>query len=258
MDAMEFDGVIESFDHFNEIVSTVTPDERYYFRGEPRSDYVLIPKIGRILNGTFGGGGYWTEKSILERFKNSSVAYLERLPRDDWEWLALAQHHGLPTRFLDWSTNPLIALYFAVNDTVTRNDEGSDNEKEDGDCAFYYLTMKSNYVDADTDRDPLSYRDVAIYKPPHISARISAQAGVFTVQPRNSLGSNDVVSSDDIFGPFNGYLKRNRVRKYRVPAKVRGELKRKLALFGVHPGTVFPDLDGLSMYLQEMLKSSLR
>jgi len=257
-DKMDFTDTIKSFEHFQEIVSSVVPDERYYFRGESRSDYVLIPKIGRIINGFNDSFGYWSEKSIFERFKNSSIAYLNTLPRDDWEWLALAQHHGLPTRFLDWTTNPLVALYFAVNGKVDLEREQKNDPKFDGSSAFYFLTMKSNYVDATIDKEPLGYDKVAIYKPPHISTRISAQAGVFTIQPRIDTKRNDATSADDrFFKPLNRHLKNNRIRKYKISFEIRKELRKKLLLFGIHPGTIFPDLDGLSQYLQDMLRTSL-
>ncbi|MDR6608205.1 FRG domain-containing protein [Pseudomonas synxantha] len=239
---MEFADEIKSFDEFRSIVRGITPDERYFFRGEGRDYYSLIPKVGRIIRSRLPLG-YYDENTILERFKNQAIGLVNSSPLNEWEWLALAQHHGLPTRLLDWSTNPLVALYFAVAEPMGNIEVQREQltvPTYQGDAAFYFLTIKSAFIDANVVRKPLKHQYVGIYKPPHVTHRIRAQSGVFTIQP-------------DPKQPLDERLKNSAIRKYRIPCSAREEIRRELRLFGIHQAFIYPDLDGLAGYLQSIL-----
>lgn len=113
--------VIKDVVDFLQLIHTF--EETDFFRGQSSIDYKLVPSIGRLFKTGEENALKDYEQLIFEDFKRKYSMFTDTRPNNDIEFLYLAQHYGLPTRLLDWTYNPLIALYFACcsNPTQRRN-----------------------------------------------------------------------------------------------------------------------------------------
>jgi hypothetical protein len=205
------------------------------FRGQ-NTDKPLLPKLGRLrLNGNIVN----VEKLMLAEFERGVIPLSEFKPENDWDLLALAQHHGLPTRLLDWTYSSLVALWFAVSEAPKINEKG---EKENG--VVWVLNAEIEDFRTDTQRlGPLSNKITKIYRPKVVSRRISAQAGAFTVHKINEGGKIIKFETNRRYG--------KKLTKIIIPFSKFKALRKNLNILGINNSTVFPDLDGFCKHLEK-------
>jgi len=207
------------------------------FRGQT-ADFPLVPKIGRLPFRKESDGKIQTEKMILEEFKRGILPLSEFQPNNNWDLLALAQHHGLPTRLLDWSTSALIGLWFAVS-----NPPMMDAKRKPFNGIVWVFAPQSLDYQIDTSKaDPLNNNVTKVFKSSIISRRIAAQSGVFTCH--KILETNKFV----VFENHKSY--RRKLMRINIKSGDFPEIRKQLNMLGINYASVFPDIDGFCKHLE--------
>jgi FRG domain len=189
----------------------------WVFRGHSKASYELIPSVGRAEPKSREK----YEKSLFDIFCREALAFMNTPPPSPWEWLSIAQHHRLPTRMLDWTYNPLVALYFAVQ------------ENEDSDGKVFALHAAATASESVRPPSPFVIDKPYKFFPNIITPRIRAQEGVFVVCRNVESPLDRDMPSDWI------------IEQYLIPASAKEFVRWELYWLGVHASSLFPDLDGL-------------
>lgn len=212
-----FIGETEKFDSlFSEIV---------LFRGQDKQGG-LLPGIARKSN---KNDTEKLERKLLQQLRLVGSALIPN-GMSDLDLMVIAQHFGLKTRLLDWTSNPLAAMYFAC----ASYDEGD---------VFVYALDADSFLEVDVhDKDPFSGTATRAFQPKLNNRRIVAQQGWFTLHRYSRRGGRFVPLEQ------NGNAMKL-LTEYKVPSGRRRAMLESLDRHGVNASSVYPDLGGLCSHM---------
>jgi hypothetical protein len=243
---------VESWTELHELLFAETWNERlgvfrssFAYRGCSDARVDLTSGLARL------GGSPALERQLMRAFRK--YAALDAVPHDtDWDWLALGQHHGLPTRLLDWTYSPYVALHFATQNLAKHDRDGvvwcldyvaahqrlpmrlRDALASEGANVFTTELL----AEAAPELSDLEGEFVLFVEPPSFDERIVNQYALFSVVSPAETSLDDWTAQHPELA-----------RRVVVPAELKPEVRDKLDQANVTERVLFPGLDGLSRWL---------
>jgi hypothetical protein len=256
---------IDSWEALNSALFADTENKRthrfrsnFAYRGVSNKDYALKPGIARLVPPYPG-----MEDNLLKQFKK--YAARDVVERDtDWHWLTVAQHHGLPTRLLDWSYSPLIATHFATANLVSRTTpdaaiwkvnfaqvhellQAKETKvlKEFGSKIFSIdaLCVGIPSIDALNGHSSSSNEVAVFFEPPSIDDRVINQFAYFSAISNPFLAFDDWLRHPTVSAKVDA-------KKIIIPSALKWEFRDKLDQCNINERVLMPGLDGLCAWLR--------
>ncbi|MCU1347931.1 MAG: hypothetical protein JWO56_961 [Acidobacteria bacterium] len=225
-----------------------------------RSTFVFrgVPKISHGLETSLQTGGFEAqERHLLTSFRKYA---LRNAVHGDflWNWLSLAKHHGLPTRLLDWTYSPYVAMHFATHNFRDFDVDGAIwcvdyrrandllpkplRELLESEDANIFTTDMLNRVATSLDEYDAHGRKqefVTFFEPPSLDERIVNQFALFSLPSSPTLRMEDLLEQRELL-----------YRRIIIPAELKWEVRDKLDQANITERVLFPGLDGLSSWLK--------
>lgn len=255
---MENEVTIQSWAHLQDELLSDSWDgsigrfrSRFAYRGMDNESFSLNTTLMRL-----GGNYNELEPHLIRNF--SKYAYRDVVEKDNlWHWITIAQHHGLPTRLLDWTSSPLVAAHFATANIDKFDSDGviwmvkyqgahaylpdelQDVLRSEG-ANLFTIKMLSRTIPGLKELANLAKDPFPIFlEPPSIDDRIVNQHSLFSLFSRADISVNQWLSD-----------KKELWKKVIIPSSLKWEVRDKLDQSNITERVLFPGLDGLSQWLK--------
>jgi hypothetical protein len=207
-------------------VARVGGNDKSLYRGQ-QQNWPLLPKLALV---TPRDDIRRDERAMVEEFRRHLPQFSVPESRNYWDLIALARHHGLATRLLDWTRNPLAALFFAIEKPLPKKSKPA-----------VVWCVNPEARDQITDfvrKSPFEQSRTRFFMPRILSPRMQTQSGWFSFHsPAPKTGRFTPLEKDREF--------RGRIHSFKIDPSLFSSLRYALDHVGVNRATLFPDLDGL-------------
>ncbi|HEV8284325.1 MAG TPA: FRG domain-containing protein [Chitinophagaceae bacterium] len=258
---------LKSFIDFVKMVGIMQSQSNVlWYRGCGNYKYPLIPSLYRHKQKVSIGDLANLENDLMTRFRQTSVPFHSKSLNEEWETLFFMQHYGIPTRLLDWTENPFMALFFAVMMANTRLDKRGKMRFSSpvsvwvldpikwNQHALNHVSFKGGILTTNGEQiksykpilDARSISDnlpVALYGV-HNSPRIVAQRGVFMIFGQSKL------PMEKVYSKYN--FPKNCLIKLTIDKSMIQKIKNSIFNHGITESVVFPELDGLAKEIKRI------
>jgi hypothetical protein len=209
-----------------EFVDQVLKHEKHtLYRGERLAERKLLTKIGQVKNKMGEKLTPKDEAMILRAFQKRTSLQMIKEPSSPTDWLMLARHHGLPTRLIDFTTNPLVALFFAVEKEMPSKDKDKNS--------IVYGLLNSTTTKQEKINDPFTIESNLVINPYYLNERMFSQQSRFLI----------------IANPLNE-IEEAQMLRIEIPDSFRKKIKGDLNRFGINKMNLFRDLDSIASFIK--------